>query len=257
MYKLVPYEDIREKTVKGRYVTMEILKDFLVKTSSKFSVEPVGYSVLKNEIQVITLGYGPTKVLMWSQMHGNESTTTKGVLDLINFLMEKSDASKSILKECIIKIIPILNPDGALAYTRVNANGVDLNRDAQNLDQPESRVLRSVYEGFGPDYCFNLHDQRTIFNVGDGPKPATISFLAPTHDEERSISVSRGKSMKLVVAMEQELQKLIPGQIGRFDDVFNANCVGDAFQMLDTPTILIEAGHAPGDYQREKTRESI
>ena len=81
--------------------------------------------------------------------------------------------------------------------------------------------------------------------------------MAPTHDEERSISMTRGKSMKLIVAVEQELQKLIPGQIGRFDDAFNANCVGDAFQMLDTPTILFEAGHAPGDYQREKTREYV
>src|SRR5690606_18803559 len=99
-------------------------------------------------------GDGPIKILMWSQMHGNESTTTKAVLDLINFLLEGSEMSNSILERCTIKIIPILNPDGALAYTRVNANGIDLNRDAQNLSQPESKVLRAVFEDFGPDYCF-------------------------------------------------------------------------------------------------------
>ena len=194
---------------------------------------------------------------MWSQMHGNESTTTKAVLDLINFLSEKSGRSRSVLDGCTIRIIPILNPDGASAYTRTNANGIDLNRDAQNLSQPESKVLRAVYEDFGPDYCFNLHDQRAIFNVGNLPNPATVSFLAPTYDEDRNISIARGKSMRLIVAMEQELQKIIPGRIGRFDDAFNPNCVGDAFQMMDTPTILFEAGHSPGDYQREKTREYI
>ena len=52
----------------------------------------------------------------------------------------------------------MVNPDGAKLYTRVNANEVDLNRDSVNLSQPESKVLRNVFEEFKPDYCFNLHD---------------------------------------------------------------------------------------------------
>jgi hypothetical protein len=47
-------------------------------------------------------------------------------------------------------------------YTRLNANEVDLNRDSQNLTQPESKVLREIFDLFQPHYCFNLHDQRTI-----------------------------------------------------------------------------------------------
>jgi hypothetical protein len=194
---------------------------------------------------------------MWSQMHGNESTTTKAVLDLINFLATPGALATAILESCTIMILPMLNPDGAAAYTRVNANQIDLNRDAQERSQPESRLLRAVYEEFGPDYCFNLHDQRTIFNVGSSPAPATISFLAPAHDAERSISESRASSMQLIVAMDRMLQSLIPGRIGRYDDGFNSNCVGDAFQMLGTPMILFEAGHYPLDYERERTREFI
>ncbi|HUH45781.1 MAG TPA: M14 family zinc carboxypeptidase, partial [Arenibacter sp.] len=181
-------------------------------------------------------------------------TTTKSVLDLVNYLRSGSDLAKSILKNCRIAIIPMLNPDGADAYTRVNANAIDLNRDAQDRTQPESIILNSLYHNFRPDYCFNLHDQRTIYNVGDTPKPATVSFLAPARDPERSISEARAISMQLIVAMNRELQKYIPGQIGRYDDGFNANCVGDAFQMLHTPTILFEAGHFQGDYERERTR---
>jgi hypothetical protein len=59
-------------------------------------------------------------------------------------------------------------------YTRLNANEVDLNRDSQNLTQPESKVLREIFDLFQPHYCFNLHDQRTIFGVSTG-KPA-VSF---------------------------------------------------------------------------------
>jgi hypothetical protein len=93
--------------------------------------------------------------------------------------------------------------------------------------------------------------------VGGAPKPATVSFLAPAFDEERNSSESRAISMQLIVAMNQELQKIIPNQVGRYDDGFNANCVGDTFQMLGTPTILFEAGHCPDDYERESTRAHI
>jgi hypothetical protein len=251
------YMDFKEITTQGRYVTHKDIDLFLKTVPYHFSILTEGSSVEGRPIKSIVMGKGELKIMMWSQMHGNESTTTKAVLDLMNFLKSDSDLARSILKNCTLKIIPILNPDGAMAYTRVNANEVDLNRDAQDRTQPESVMLRNVYVDFKPDYCFNLHDQRTIFNVGATPKPATVSFLAPAHDPERSISKTRGISMQLIVAMNEELQKHIPGQVGRYDDGFNSNCVGDTFQMLNTPTILFESGHFPGDYDREETRKYI
>lgn len=248
------YKDIKEKTITGRYITPRDIDPYLDNMASEFDVRKVGKSVQGRSIRSITLGAGPIRIMMWSQMHGNESTTTKAVLDLLNFLRTGSDLARSILENCTITIVPMLNPDGAIAYTRVNANGVDLNRDAQERTQPESVALREIYHDFKPNYCFNLHDQRTIFNVGDTDRPATVSFLAPAHDPERSISRTRAISMQLIVAMNSELQKYIPGQIGRFDDSFNSNCIGDTFQMLHTPTILFEAGHFQGDYEREQTR---
>ena len=251
------YLNYKEDSVQGRYVFNEKINDFLERTANFIEKETIGHSVQKRAIRCLTLGTGKHKILMWSQMHGNESTTTKAVLDLINFLSSKRDSAISILELCTIKIIPILNPDGAFAYTRVNANAIDLNRDAQDRSQPESKVLRSVYEDFKPNFCFNLHDQRTIFNVGTTAKPATVSFLSPAQDPERSITPTRTIAMQLIVAMNQTLQNCIPNQIGRYDDGFNANCVGDTFQMLNIPTILFESGHAPEDYDREMTRAYI
>jgi hypothetical protein len=63
--------------------------------------------------------------------------------------------------------------------------------------------------------------------------------------------------MELIVAMNDILQHYIPGQVGRYDDAFNPNCVGDTFQMTGTPTVLFEAGHYFGDYDREYTREYL
>jgi len=251
------YESIKENSVMGRYVTHKQITDYLKGLPLQFTTETIGHSVEQKSIEAITLGSGSTKILMWSQMHGNESTTTKAVLDLINYFQRSEEHANEILRGCTIKIILMLNPDGAEAYKRVNANGIDLNRDAQALTQPESRVLRNCYDEFRPDYCFNLHDQRTIYNVGNTNKPATASFLSPAFNTNRDLSPARMKSMGLIYIMNEELQESIPGQVGRYDDAFNANCVGDTFQMLETPTVLFEAGHYPGDYQRETTRKYI
>lgn len=253
----IHYADFKVAQIQGRYVTHTHIMEYMKSLTAPYHLETLGASVKGNPIYGVTIGNGPKRILMWSQMHGNESTTTKAVLDLINYLKLELGITRNILQHFTLKIIPILNPDGAKAYTRVNANQIDLNRDARDLTQPESKLLKWVYEDFEPDFCFNLHDQRTIFNVGETEKPATVSFLAPAFDEQRNVSHARLKSMQLIAAMNKKLQEHIPGQVGRYDDSFNANCVGDAFQMLRTPTILFEAGHFSNDYEREITRTYV
>lgn len=256
------YEDIFsqnfETNLKGRHITLNDIEPLLLKFDTENQVQIIGKSVLGKPIYKYELGTGNTKVLLWSQMHGNESTTTKSLFDFLNLLNGNSELAKALLSEFSFCCLPMLNPDGALLYTRENANAIDLNRDAQNLTQPESKLLRRTFENFKPDYCYNLHDQRTIYGVGtEDVKPATVSFLAPAYNENRDINEVRTKAMKVIVAMNKVLQELIPNQVGRFDDSFNINCVGDTFQFLNVPTILIEAGHFQEDYEREKTRKFV
>jgi hypothetical protein len=247
----------KENTIHGRYITLENIEPLLNRESLKKDVTVIGESVLGKPIYSYQKGIGKTKIYLWSQMHGNESTTTKALFDFINLLNSGSDLAKQLLDSFTFYCIPILNPDGAKLYTRANANNIDLNRDSQDLTQPESKVLRAVFEEFKPDYCFNLHDQRTIFGVADSGKPATVSFLAPSYNKEREVNESRLKAINLIAGINEVLQDYIPGQVGRFDDSFNINCIGDTFQYLGVPTILFEAGHYPGDYEREKTRKFV
>jgi hypothetical protein len=255
------YENLHKQykhySIQGRYLNLEMLTHFLDSRIDKSQWKIMGRSVQDRPIYKCEIGWGKTKILIWSQMHGNESTTTKGLLDFLNMLQDDYAVAKNILKAYSFLIIPILNPDGAEVYTRVNANEIDLNRDFQDLSQPESRLLMQCFKTFKPDYCYNLHDQRSIFGVGATGKPATISFLAPSFNEEKEYNESRLQSVALIMKMVKVLSVYIPGQIGRFDDSFNINCVGDTFQSLQTPTILIEAGHFPEDYEREKTRKFV
>ena len=249
--------DNKEKTIEGRYLTLESIEPILKRINMDNQLSIVGESVQGRPIYKYVIGTGKTKIYLWSQMHGNESTTTKALFDFLNVLHNGSDLAKDLLANFTFCCLPMLNPDGATLYTRANANEIDLNRDSQDLTQPESKVLRAVFEKFKPDFCYNLHDQRTIFGVSDTGKPATVSFLAPSYNEEREINYSRQKAINLIAGMNAVLQEFIPGQIGRFDDSFNINCIGDTFQYLGVPTILFEAGHFPGDYHREITRKYI
>ena len=247
-----------ETNLKGRYITLNDIEPLLLKFHSNNQVQIIGESVLGKPIYKYQLGTGKIKILLWSQMHGNESTTTKALFDFFNLLNSNSEFAKDLLSEFTFCCLPMLNPDGALLYTRENANNIDLNRDAQNLTQPESKILRKTFESFKPDYCYNLHDQRTIYGVGtEDIKPATVSFLAPAYNENRDINEVRTKAIQVIVAMNKILQEFIPNQVGRFDDSFNINCVGETFQFLNVPTILIEAGHYPGDYDRDITRKFV
>ena len=246
------YNSLKEKSLFGRYITNKIIEGLLDNFSSVFQFSTIGYSVEHRPIFSLKVGQGDTKILLWSQMHGNESTTTKALFDVLNGFSKGKFSD--ILENCTLQIIPILNPDGAARYTRVNANEVDLNRDAQNLTQPESKVLRACFDSFMPHYCFNLHGQRTIFGAGETGNSATLSFLSPAEDTECTLTVTRKKAMSVIALINEQIQKDLPNAIGRYDDGFNINCVGDTFQSLGVPTILYEAGHYQNDYDREETR---
>ncbi|WP_299781067.1 M14 family zinc carboxypeptidase [uncultured Formosa sp.] len=248
------YETNKEQHLNSRYITNSHIKPLLEKLDSSFEVSEIGTSVLGKPISGIKVGTGKKRLLLWSQMHGNESTTTKALFDFINALKHPNNALGFIKEACTLYIIPILNPDGAEAYTRLNAVDVDLNRDAQTLSQPESKVLREACNTFKPHYCFNLHGQRTIFSAGTTDKTATVSFLSPAQDKDRVVTDSRKIGMDIIAQMNATLQELIPGHVGRYDDSFNINCVGDCFQSLNIPTILFEAGHFKDDYDRDVTR---
>jgi hypothetical protein len=243
----------KEHSLFGRYITLNDIEPLL----SKYKTIIIGKSVLGKPIYKYEIGSGKTRIFMWSQMHGNESTTTKALFDFFNLIHSDNQIGVKLLQEFTFCFLPMVNPDGAELYTRENANQVDLNRDAKNRSQPESILLRETFDNFKPDFCYNLHDQRTIYGVGEVPNPATVSFLAPAFNTNRDVNEVRLKAMNVIVAMNNELQKHIPNQVGRFDDSFNDNCIGDTFQSLNVPTILFEAGHFQDDYYREFTRKMI
>lgn len=252
------YHENYQNKISGRRVIIEQIIPIMNNLNPLFKVNKIGVTHFKKEIRNISFGKGNTKILIWTQMHGNESSGTKALFDFLNFIERPGQLTyfrDKILNNCKLLCVPMLNPDGAEAYTRVNSRGIDLNRDVIDKKAVESRILQDILLEFQPDYCFNMHDQRTIFSVGKNNKPATLSFLAPSEDKERSLTEGRIETMKVIVSMYNLLKKCIPGQIGRYTDEFYPTATGDNFQKMGFNTVLIESGHYKGDYQREITRK--
>ena len=212
-----------------------------------FSVEQVGESIEGRSIQRVQFGVGPTPVLLWSQMHGDEPTATAALFDIFEYLSKhRMDATVArIYSQLTLHFVPMLNPDGAERFQRRNAQGIDINRDALRLQTPEGRVLKAVRDRFNPKVGFNLHNQSWGTAVGDPPRPASISLLSVAYDENRSENAGRTLTKKLCAVIRDALEPFASGQIGRYDDEFEVRAFGDNLTLWGTPVVLIETGPWP------------
>ena len=252
------YTSIIEQKISSRLIKHSTVKYLSLSLGENFKVEEIGKSVLAKEIFSIKIGRGKRNILLWSQMHGNEPTATGAIFDLINYFKKNYNTQlvSKLLSEFTFTFVPMLNPDGAKAWTRVNAMNIDLNRDAVVKQAPESKILWKLLEKLNPEYSFNLHDQRNIFNVGNTNKTATISFLSASFDETRAINNDRELTMSLIAGMNDAVQNLIPGCVGRYTDEFYPTATGDNLHKLGFKNVLIESGTYPNDPERQITRKA-
>ena len=218
--------------------------------------EEVGRSMLGREIRTITFGTGPTRVLLWSQMHGDESTASMALADIFRFLAEGTDdpLRARLHDRLTIVFVPMLNPDGAELFQRENAAGIDVNRDARRLATPEARTLRAVRDRLQPDFGFNLHDQGARTRVGRAGLQSAIALLAPAYDSARSYNQVRSRARLVAATIAGLLDHVIAGRVAKYDDTFNPRAFGDLIQQSGVSTVLIESGALPDDPGKQRLR---
>jgi predicted deacylase len=221
-----------------------ILANLASTSAGRLRVEKFAESFEGRPISMVTLGDGAKRVLMWSQMHGDEPTHTAVVLDLMSYLLQSpaQPFAQEILANCTLSFIPLLNPDGAERVSRFNAQGIDVNRDALRLATPEGRALRRAVETLKPEFGFNLHNQNARRSVGTPPKPAVVSVLAPSADAAATPTPHMRRAKQLAACFVDAVRPFAEGMISRYDDEFEPRAFGDTIQVSGTVTMLVEAG---------------
>jgi len=144
--------------------------------------ERIGTSVGGRPLLCYRFGPGPRCVLVSASIHGNEGAGTPLALQLMDWL----EANPSALTDTTVWVMPVTNPDGLAAGRRLNANGVDLNRNfpASNredqkrfgpdpLSEPESAALHDFILRISPDVILAIHQPLNCVDF-DGPASARI-----------------------------------------------------------------------------------
>lgn len=138
-----------------------------------------GKSVKKQEITAFrSENTGDRYIYLMAGVHGDEIEGVHCLKELFSWL--KTQDAKFIDQPLIV--IPVLNMDGVAAGSRVNANGVDLNRnlptaswdptyeqDKYNpgsapLSEPENQYLDKLFKEYPPAFILSIHSWKPIIN---------------------------------------------------------------------------------------------
>jgi hypothetical protein len=248
-----------EPAITGRRFTHAELWDAIgpvIDESTVLTREEVARSAEGRPLHAVRFGHGPTRVLLWSQMHGDESTATMALADIFRFLAAEPDhpLAARLRERLTVTFVPMLNPDGAERFQRRNAYGVDINRDAVALATPEARALKALQQSFQPHFGFNLHDQNVRTRVGDSERLAAIALLAPAFDESRAMNEGRARAVGVAAIIRNAVEPLVAGHVAKYDDTFNPRAFGDLMQAWGVSTVLIESGGWRDDREKQYLR---
>jgi hypothetical protein len=235
--------------------------DPLLAGGAALRVREVGRSAEGRPLRAVTFGAGPTPVLVWSQMHGDEPTGTLALADLLAWLADpasRADPRHARLAAALTVVaVPMLNPDGARRRARENAAGVDINRDARRLATPEGRALAALADSLRPAFALHLHDQEPrVVRAPDGRRtvPVAVALLAPPAGADGAYGPARAAARLLAADLAGVLGAEVPGRVARYDDVYTPAAFGEWMQARGTSTVLVEAGTLPGDPRGRRLR---
>ncbi len=187
-------------------------------------------------------------------MHGDEPTATCALVDLLSHLVatRAEPATRQLLSRLTLLVLPMLNPDGAARNDRRNAQGIDINRDAVELQTPEGRFLKAVRDRYAPAAGFNLHNQGALVTAGPtGPQSALAVLAVPgAESEPDGPAVARKKGLGAVMARAAE--PFGPGRVARYDMSYTERAFGDSMSRWGTPTVLLETGGWDGPDEAER-----
>ncbi len=135
---------------------------------SVFTTEDLTGKTLEQAAAAVQANGKPT-ILIQAQMHGDEQSGTEGTLGTVAMLCGEYGAAA--IETVNILVIPRVNPAGSEIYKYESGAGSgwrNVNRDAMEATQPETKMLINCYNLFEPEVCLDHHEFRATTDSTSG-----------------------------------------------------------------------------------------
>ena len=139
-----------------------------MRASERVRVQTVGRSLQNRPIQLVAVGSPApatqaaaatgSVALFTCSVHGDENSGREACMQMARDLAFTTDPTLNRFLEQTTVLFVNPNPDGWVADTRGNADGVDVNRDYMDLATPEARAIVKVIRDWKPEVLNDLHE---------------------------------------------------------------------------------------------------
>ena len=171
------------------------------------------HSVMGRRIRVFVYGNeGPTTLVIGG-IHGDEPSGVALAEELIKRL--QSSSIKNLAGRIVV--IPKANPDGFVAGTRVNARGIDLNRNFPTRDFKQGYFTRNCYPGAKAG---SEPETRLIILMAEVFKPQLIlafhAELGCVNYDGPGVQIAKAISSENGLPVRKDLGYPTPGSLGTY-----------------------------------------
>lgn len=165
------------------------------------TVHDAGQSGESRDLLYATVGSGPDVFWLQARIHGDELHSTEAALQILKRLAGGDPDARLIRDELTVLVIPMYNPDGAEANIRTSTtpDQIDLNRDWEEFQQPESRAWYRVWADYQPRLALDLH------HMGSAPVVEGTDDLNQFQIGARPIAIQRMTDLQWLTARRMSM----------------------------------------------------
>ncbi|WP_319480120.1 M14 family metallopeptidase [uncultured Draconibacterium sp.] len=210
------------------------------------SFDELGKSKEGRPINYLQIGNPESKkmLMVLSRQHPPEVTGWLAMKAFTEKLCAPDELSEKFRKEYCIYVVPCVNPDGVdNGHWRHNAGGIDLNRDWEDFNQPETRAVRKFMQA-------KVAEQRKFYFI--------IDFHSTYEDIYYTIAPELNGNMpgivpKIIQAMAEDIPGYDPNIRPNAADVERINSTVSVFHEFGAEAVTYEVGDGtPRELIREK-----
>ena len=226
------------------YNDVRIFIDQLIKSSHYIRTESMGTSVEGREVPLLIIGnplpmspkdlVNDKRLVVYIQadIHAGEVEGKEATLMYVRDLLREKNPE--ILKNIILLVCPLFNPDGnekISPLNRTNQNGpvngvgvryngqfLDLNLDAMKVESPEVRgVLTNVFNKWDPAVFMDCHTTNGSYHI----EPTTFTWMVNPNGDNSLITYMREKMMPAMSKTLSDKYKVENCFYGEFYDMMD------------------------------------